>query len=302
MNRRFGIALVAALALLVGNDALAAAQRTFVSGFGHDANPCTLAQPCRGFTAAIAQTSAGGEVIVLDSAAYGAVTIAKPVALIAPPGIYAGISVFAGAGITIAAGSNDVVALRNLTITALGGTRGIEVTSVGQLRIEGVHVAGFTGGVNYGLLFSSGGKLTVVNSAFEGNFTGIAVKPPLGNPAKVEIVDTLLTQNTEGYTQGSAGATIAHIVGTNASENLDGFVIENPNAGDVLVLENCTAANNSSGATALNGELVLSGNSITSNDVGVTIAGAGAGMTRGNNTIVQNTNNVNGSLTPFGGT
>ena len=60
---------------------------------GNDINPCSLTQPCRGFTAAIAQVIAGGEVIALDSAAYGPVTITQSVSIIGPAGVYVGISV-----------------------------------------------------------------------------------------------------------------------------------------------------------------------------------------------------------------
>jgi len=56
---------------------------------------------CRGFARAITQTNAGGKVIVLDSARYGPVTITKSISLIAPAGIYAGITVFSGDGVTV---------------------------------------------------------------------------------------------------------------------------------------------------------------------------------------------------------
>src|SRR5438876_2640495 len=93
------------------------AQRSFVSAnHGNDANPCTVTLPCRNFAAAIAQTIAGGEVIVLDSGGYGPVTIGNSIALIAPPGVYAGITAFSGDAITINAGASDVVTLRGLTL------------------------------------------------------------------------------------------------------------------------------------------------------------------------------------------
>ena len=83
--------------------ALGAVQRTFVSTGGSDSASCSLSAPCRGFTAAAAQTSSGGEVIVLDSGGYGPVTLTKSISLIAAPGVHAGISVFSGDGVVIAA-------------------------------------------------------------------------------------------------------------------------------------------------------------------------------------------------------
>ena len=96
--------------------ASAQAPRTFVSGLRSDSNPCTRTAPCRNFAQAISQTSPGGEVVVLDSAGYGAFTITQAVSITAPPGVYAGISVFSGDGITITAGGSDTVILRGLTL------------------------------------------------------------------------------------------------------------------------------------------------------------------------------------------
>ena len=43
--------------------ALAQNTRTFVSGSGSDSGNCALTTPCRTFTYAITQTSAGGEIV-----------------------------------------------------------------------------------------------------------------------------------------------------------------------------------------------------------------------------------------------
>jgi hypothetical protein len=57
----------------------------------------------------LTQTLPGGEIIMLDSAGYGIVSIAQDVSIIAPPGIYAGISVFAGTvGVAIHYGATNV--------------------------------------------------------------------------------------------------------------------------------------------------------------------------------------------------
>ena len=78
-----------------------AAQRHFVASYGV-ANPaCSIGAPCRQFAEAMAVVNPTGELIVLDSAGYGPVTITKSVSIIAPPGVYAGVSVFSGDGITV---------------------------------------------------------------------------------------------------------------------------------------------------------------------------------------------------------
>ncbi len=144
-------ALVAAAFGAAAGDA-AAAQRTFVASNGSDLNPCSLSQPCRSFLFAIAQTAPGGEVIVLDSAGYGPVTISQSVSIIAPPGVYAGITASqftgnSGCGVVVNAG-NGLVTLRGLTINNLGATGdGIRFNSGGALHVENVIVTGFASGL-----------------------------------------------------------------------------------------------------------------------------------------------------------
>ena len=124
------------VAMLASATCLAAAQRTFVASNGSDLAACSLTAPCRSFGAAIAKTSSGGEIIVLDSAGYGAVTIDKSVSIIAPAGIYAGISVFSGSdGVTVNAPGGTVV-LRGLSINGQGGRWGVNLQSAARLRIE----------------------------------------------------------------------------------------------------------------------------------------------------------------------
>src|SRR5512141_2377174 len=88
---RFSVVLL--LGALFASPAFGLAQRTFVASYGNDANPCSRALPCRSFGAAILQVIVGGEVIALDSAAYGPVVITQSVSIIGPAGVYVGISV-----------------------------------------------------------------------------------------------------------------------------------------------------------------------------------------------------------------
>ena len=135
-----------------------APQRTFVSAqHGDDANTannCSLTLPCRNFNAAVGVVNAGGEVVALDSGGYGATTISKAVTLTSPLGVYAAITALTAgsSAITVSAASTDTVVLRGLTLTGLGGQNGINVTSVGNLHVEGCVISGFTGnGINVNL-------------------------------------------------------------------------------------------------------------------------------------------------------
>src|ERR1700757_431036 len=88
------LSAAAGLGLLFLRPSLASAQRVFVSAqAGDDANPCTVASPCRTFGKALSSVAAGGEIIALDSGGYGPVTITQAVSITVPMGIYAGITV-----------------------------------------------------------------------------------------------------------------------------------------------------------------------------------------------------------------
>ncbi|MBI1852170.1 MAG: hypothetical protein HYR85_17660 [Planctomycetes bacterium] len=113
-----------------------AAQRTFVSGSGNDANAGTITSPKRTFSSALTVTDPGGEIVALDSAAYGAVPINQSVSIIAPSGVYGGITVGSGAAVTLNIGTSDFVVLRGLTINGNPGTTGVLVNAAGKVHVE----------------------------------------------------------------------------------------------------------------------------------------------------------------------
>jgi hypothetical protein len=136
MARSMIFAIVASGVLTLSAGASAQAQRTFVASTGDDASPlCTFAQPCRSFAAALTQTNSGGEIVVIDSAGYGVVTIAQSVSIIAAPGVYAGISVFTGNGVTVT-GVGSRVRLSGLTINGQGGDIGIHFQQGAKLAVD----------------------------------------------------------------------------------------------------------------------------------------------------------------------
>src|SRR5205085_1399229 len=95
----------------------AQASRTWVSGVGDDANPCSRTAPCKTFAGAISKTAPGGEIDALDPAGFGAVTITKAITIDGGGGQVASVLVAGTNGIVVAASGSDVVILRNLRIT-----------------------------------------------------------------------------------------------------------------------------------------------------------------------------------------
>jgi hypothetical protein len=167
---RFALACVCCV-LCAGVDG---APRTFVASTGNDAHACNLVQPCRSFTRALTQTEAGGEIVVLDSAGYGPVTIAKSVSISAPPGIYGGISVGAGQrGVHINAPGVSVV-LRGLHISgSAGSNHGVHFQAGAELRIERCLIEN-VGGLGIEAA-APGGRLAVAETIVRANGSGVLV-------------------------------------------------------------------------------------------------------------------------------
>jgi hypothetical protein len=134
---------------------------------------CSITAPCRSFAAAIAQTIAGGEVIVLDSAGFGPVTITQSVTITAPPGVYAGISVPASApiGVLINAPAGKIV-LRGLTINSTGGMMGISFALGDGVTIERCRISGFSALGARGI-FQNAGVMTVRDTVIGDAYDGV---------------------------------------------------------------------------------------------------------------------------------
>ena len=116
---------------------VAQATRTWVSGVGDDANPCSRTAPCKTFAGAISKTAAGGEIDALDPAGFGAVTVTKSITLDGGGGQVASILVSGTNGVSVQAGANDVVTIRNLSFNGIGsGLNGIRFVSGKALHIE----------------------------------------------------------------------------------------------------------------------------------------------------------------------
>jgi hypothetical protein len=225
---------------------MAQVQRTFVSGGGSDSNPCSRAAPCRTFTQALKGTSAGGEVVVLDSAGYGTFAVTQAVSITAPPGVYAGISVFSGDGIDINAGSMDTVILRGLAINNQGSQgSGIVFYAGGTLHIEGCVINGFANNTDSaaGVIFGAATRLEVKDSTIRGNNFGIDLHPVSGS-AHVTIDRVLLEGNSQYGLIGEEGS-IVSVRNSVATGNGVGFYcFSNTSASAEMNIENCVASNN----------------------------------------------------------
>src|SRR5207248_2515486 len=144
-----------------------AAPRTFVSGLGSDANPCSRTAPCRTFQVAHDAVDDKGEVLALDSAGYGVLTISKNVT-ISGEGVEATANATTPIDAITIATSNLKVVLRSITVEGFGaGIIGIRVTAAVNLTIQHCVIHGFTAqGLRFsvGSLVSGPGKLSLSDS------------------------------------------------------------------------------------------------------------------------------------------
>src|SRR5437016_3990130 len=77
----FNILAIAIFTFAFASIAQAQASRTWVSGVGDDANPCSRTAPCKTFAGAISKTACDGEIDALDPGGFGAVTITKSITI-----------------------------------------------------------------------------------------------------------------------------------------------------------------------------------------------------------------------------
>jgi len=310
-----------------------AVQRTHVSAaFGSDANTatnCAAAAPCRFFTAAMTVTSPNGEVIVLDSGGYGAVTITQSVALIAPTGVYAGISVFPGAdGVTIATAGVNVV-LRGLSINGQGGNNGIYMTAGNSLTVEncvisnlgqsGILVNAVTNvnitdtivrrNGNYGIDLVNGVKATITRAVVSGhvNNPGIYLFGYTPSTSTADIADSTVDGNSYGiYAQSTVSTAILKLSVRDSrivsNLNVGLFAVSGAGAAVSLTASNNIVSNSQYGLSAygVGAKVISTGNTVTGNTSAGFSNGSGVFESAGNNTVRDNGSTTAGTITAVG--
>jgi len=269
---KFRLSIALAFSTLVAGVAFGQATRTWVSGVGDDANPCSRTAPCKTFAGAISKTIAGGQISVLDPGGFGGVTITKSITLDGT-GTLAGILNASTNGVTINANATARVTLRNLQIDGAGtGLNGINIVVNGA------------------------GTVIVEDTAIMNTQKGISVTHTTGTVALfVKNVD-ITGCGLNGVSLAPTGTGIAYAmlngvrissIGTNATH--DG-IFQGVNTGthlnDVQVFRASGAGLHVGGAGAL--ATVQSSSFIRNGSDGVFLDGAGCAIRLDNATAAQN--------------
>jgi hypothetical protein len=279
--------------------ASAQATRTWISGVGDDANPCSRTAPCKTFAGAISKTAPGGEINCLDPGGFGALTITKAIQLLCE-GVVGGVLVSGTNGLVVSAGASDVVVISGLDIMGLGtGLDGIQFNSGAALHVRKTSIKGF---VNNGINFQPNGaaKLFVTDTYISetgtsATFAGIQVRPS-GSSATVDINNTQIVNNGFGIVvDGSAtSGTIRGIVRNSmiAGSVHNGISTSNGSAANItFLIDSTTAAGNAFGlvSTGANAGMIVGSSSVTANGTGLFQSGGGVMYSYGTNYVNGNT-------------
>ena len=280
MNMRLSVrVLLMAFLVLLTLSAAAQAQatRTWVSGVGDDANPCSRTAPCKTFAGAISKTATGGEINVLDPGGFGGVTITKSIT-ISSEGFEAGVLVSGTNAIIINATNTSVVVLRGLDIEGLGtGLDGIKVLGALQaLHVEKCTVNAFRGtnGSGIEIATSVAGttqvfiKDTIVRNNGQGSGGGIFFNSTGSAIVKGSLDNVRLENNVFGLkVQGSSNVSVNNSVA--AGNTFAGFSTAPSSA--VMTIERSVSTHNGTGVGCAVGTTVRIGNtSVTDNPTPVT--------------------------------
>jgi len=298
------LALVGAfcLPLLHAAPAQAQATRTWVSGVGDDANPCSRTAPCKTFAGAISKTATGGEINCLDPGGFGGVTITKSIAILCGQSGESGVLVSGTNGITVTSGAS-VVILRGLDFEGIGtGLIGISFTGTGVLHVENCVIRGFNAVSATGISFTPSGasELFVSDSYVADNGTGgtgggIVVAPASGGSATVVLNRVEANNNTTGFRADGTSATVSPAIKASlvysafSGNSHSGIAATTAGSNVVYVTVNySTSSNNTAnGVNSQNtGSTIAVGNStISGNATALNATGGGALLSTGNNQI-----------------
>jgi len=302
--------IVALLFLLASGSAFAQATRTWVSGVGNDAAPCSRTAPCKTFAGAISKTAAGGIINCIDPGGFGTVTITKSITISCKHVEGSALASGTTGVIVNAAGIN--VVLRGLDIDggapALLGVNGIRFLQGASLLVEDCTIRDFNSASPNGngiLVNNTSGsvRLDVVDSHITGNGAGngttggagVLVVPTGTGSADVSIRNSNLAGNVNGVRADSTSTTgtIDVVITNSAVSHGTGFGVTAiaPTTAVRVMFQGVTVDHNDQGVRSVGAQAVirLGSSVITANNFGLQTASSGQIQSYSNNQINGNT-------------
>lgn len=306
MKRLFGLPFVIAGAIialsLLTSPASAQASRTWVSGVGDDANPCSRTAPCKTFAGAISKTAVNGEINCIDPGGFGAVTITKSITIDCHE-IFASILNSLTNGINVAFDSfagTDVrktVNIRNLNLQGFdNGLIGIRILGAGAgsfVNVEDCLINGNFGSPGTGIADQrTNGTLNVVNTTIRDmGGSGFTIASAAAGLVKATLSNVRVINSGSGVAVGNGAA--VHLSNSVVSSNsVAGVSI----SGGGINVDATTISFNAIGVKQTGGTVNLSNNDLSFNSAGV----SGTVSSYSNNRFTSN--GAGGTITPIGST
>ncbi len=275
--------------------AQAQATRTWVSGLGDDANPCSRTAPCKTFAGAYSRTAAGGEIDALDPGGYGTLTISKAITIDGGGGQVASVlSAGTTYGFRIISSATDIVSLRNIRFVGLvqyasPGTIGIsDGAAGGVLNIDNCVIQGYT---SYAVDFepTSGGVLNIRNSVIQDATGGGLYANTVSGINRVSVMRTEFLHNGQfGVKAGTLSrvqVTESMISGTQTG---DGALVS---AGGLILESTVVTGGGNNGVRATNTGTAWLSNVMVTNNIGIGLVTDTGGVMNsfGQNRVANNT-------------
>lgn len=293
-------ALVLMGALALPASSLAQATRTWVSGLGDDANPCSRTAPCKTFAGAYSKTAVGGEIDALDSAGYGALTIQHSIT-VSGRGVNASVLASNSNGFTINAGPNDRVNLIDLNFQGLSdytfpGLNGIRIIGGVKVHLDHVRIMNFAqNGIDFEDNNGVGNqpRLRVQDSTINNSGgSAILVLAPTAAGERAFITNTHMDDN-------ACGVAVAAACGTTTGNNMPAEATTiNSSITDSGLSGGAGNAIQSSGAgTSTVAENIIGGDMIFDNNTGLSRPNGGQIVSFGDNDVFDNSTNGSPSAT-----
>lgn len=268
--------VLAALLTFAGLSMPAAADmpsKVFVASTGVDTNDGARATPKRSFQAAHDAVAAAGEIVALDTAGYGAVTITKSVAIVVPSGVTGFITVSgASNAISIQAGGTDVISIRGLILE--GGASnsngaGILANSFGTLDVQDTTIRNFYNGINMAPngdahLLLRGGMIRdvqygLIAQTYTANIDAVVTDLSINNAAQAGV-----------YVFAGGNGPVAKVTTKRCVVTNTKYAVETVTNTSTIVVDDCTLSSNGYPFFKQ--------------------SGAGTIYSRGNNTVFNNAN------------
>ena len=193
---------------LLTASAFAQATRTWVSGVGDDANPCSRTAPCKTLAGAISKTASAGIIDALDPGGFGALTITKPITIEGNGTLLSVLSSGTNGiviNITGAQGTGRDVILRHVLIDGTGttlGTNGIRFLAGDLLVVEDSYVKSYSQNCvdfepnSFAHLAVRNTLIAMCGNASSG--AAILIKPAAGGNARASIENSEMRNSYTG--------------------------------------------------------------------------------------------------------